>query len=234
MRIKNTLEDLVFNLVETILLEYKDESMKKPKFKLDLVCFVLNRVKPNYIVSSRGLVHQEKEFERDPQFLADLITLIYDGIEIISKRRNEIEDFEEENINWEISYNTTNDFYFNFPLFLGKVYNAKNFDLLSDIDVYLKDENDTIVEMATPLWQNPYHISPKTPGIYTFWPMSIKAKTEDNGKTKKFNFVLEFKHKDFLTEKKVFTIEIISKPTLMDYIRRGETFEIDPVYMEPK
>lgn len=234
MKIKNTLEDLVYNLVETILSEYKEEYTKKSKFKLDLVCYVLNRIKPNYIVSSRGLVHQEKTFENNPQFLADLITLIYDGIEIISKRRQEIEEMEDENINWEISYNETNEYYFNFPLLLGKVYNARNFDLLFNIDVFLKDEEGNFVKMATPLWQNPYNISSKTPGIYTFWPASLKANLQENGKARKFNFLLEFKHKDFLPEKKVFTIEIESKPTLMDYIRIGETFEIEPVYMEPK
>ncbi|MCX8058607.1 MAG: late competence development ComFB family protein [Spirochaetes bacterium] len=229
MRIKNTNEDLVLNLAQVILSQIDEDYTKSPKFLLDVVCYVLNRIKPNYIVSSRGLAHLEKAYEEDKQFIADIITLIYEAIENVSSRRDT--DFDDNTVSWDISLTITKDFYFNFPQIIGKVYDSNSFDLIYDAKISLFDEDGKLVQMANNLWPNPYLISKSTPGIFTFWPKSVIAKKEEENKIKKFTFKIVCEHKDYLKEEKILSIEKKSEQTILDYIRKGDIIEIEPLYL---
>ncbi len=233
MRIKNTMEDLVYNLVETIIYEKKETLPQSPKFKLDVVCFVLNRIKPNYVVSSRGMAHMTKELEEDYQIVADIISKIYEGINLVRSRRRYVDE-ETEGISWDVSYNLTKEYYYNFPQLIGKVYDADSFDLVHDAKVTLLDENDKIIQMNTPLWKNPYQISKSTAGIYTFWPKSLRAKEDEEGLQKQFAFKILVEHENYLKEQKVFTFDKKSEQMLIDYIRKGDMFDISPIYLSKK
>ena len=77
MDIRNIMEDAVKVLVEE-LFEREDREKRLgyctcDQCKLDVQCYVLNRVKPEYIVSSRGLAYSEKEGLDKVQRRADLI-----------------------------------------------------------------------------------------------------------------------------------------------------------------
>lgn len=80
MDIRNIMEDAVKVLVEE-LFEREDREKRLgyctcDQCKLDVECYVLNRVKPEYIVSSRGLAYSEKEGLDKVQRQADLISLV--------------------------------------------------------------------------------------------------------------------------------------------------------------
>jgi|YNPMSStandDraft_2_1061718.scaffolds.fasta_scaffold00003_118 competence protein ComFB len=232
MKIKNTNEDLVFNLTQVILRQLDEDYCKSPKFMLDVVCYVLNRIKPIYVVSSRGLAHLEKSYDEDKQFIADIITLIYEAIENISVRRSE--NFDDETITWDISYTITKDYYFNFPQIIGKIYDANSFDLVYEAKITLLDEKNEPIKMTNNLWPNPYIVSKSTSGIFTFWPKSIKASKEEENKTKKFIFKLVCEHPDYLKEEKIISIEKKSEQAIIDYIRKGDIIELEPLYLVKK
>ncbi|HRZ64078.1 MAG TPA: late competence development ComFB family protein, partial [Spirochaetia bacterium] len=65
MEIRNLMEDAVKAVVDELFeLEAKDQRLGYclcDQCRLDVACYVLNRIKPEYIVSSRGLAYSEKE-----------------------------------------------------------------------------------------------------------------------------------------------------------------------------
>src|SRR5208282_2022600 len=83
MEIRNAMEDAVKVMVEEL---FEREDREKSlgyctcdQCKLDVACYVLNRVKPEYIVSSRGLAYSEKQGLDKVQRQADLISLVKEG-----------------------------------------------------------------------------------------------------------------------------------------------------------
>ncbi|MFN3411747.1 MAG: late competence development ComFB family protein, partial [Exilispira sp.] len=169
MKIKNTLEDLVYNLAESIIASYNDNIPKNSKFKLDVICYVLNRILPEYLVSYRGLIYEEIKFKYDSQKVTDIISLIYEAIRTIKNRRKEesLIDVNEE-IEWGFSPIESKDYFYNFPQIIGQVFNSSNFEPVDDATVLLVDEKNNKVEMASSLWKNPLETSLKTNGIFTF------------------------------------------------------------------
>ena len=66
--------------------------------------------------------------------------------------------------------------------------------------------NGELVPQMSILWDNPYTISDKTPGAYTFCPKSIPAKNA--GDTEKFIFVLKAEKEGFDPTNFSFDIEL--------------------------
>lgn len=232
MKIKNTLEDLVFNLTDSIISSYKEEIPKTNKFKLDVVCYVLNRIMPQYVISYRGLIYEEMELKYDSQKFTDIISLIYDAIRTIKDRRKEdISENDIEEIEWGYSFSEAENFLFNFPQIIGQVYSSSNFEPVDGANVLLVDENNNKIQMASPLWKNPIETSVKTNGIFTFWPKSVKA--EDNTKAidKTFRMKVIITKEGFLKEEKFISFKLKSEKILVNQIRRGDLINLEPVYL---
>ena len=64
---------------------------------------------------------------------------------------------------------------------------GQTFSPVSDLPVALYLE-DALVAQMNHLWDNPYTISQKTPGTYTFWPFPILA--TELGEKRIFNFYI--------------------------------------------
>lgn len=168
--INNIMEDLVFTEVNKIY----DELLLNPKSwfecgcqqcRLDTMCYVLNRIKPYYVKSSRGLAHFLKSDELDyRQLSVDITTLAIQGAEQVAKnKRPHAEGLEE--VRCPV---------FNFPAITGRILDGKTFLPINDIEVYLK-MGQTNVEQLNALWENPYIISEKTAGTYSFLPKYARA-----------------------------------------------------------
>ena len=168
--IHNIMEDLVFTAVNKFYDEFNNQKPNWlectcPQCRFDTMCYVLNRVHPRYIKSGRGLAHfiQPADLNHE-QLLADIAALTVEGAKQVAKNRRP-HDHEQESVNSPV---------FNFPAITGRILDGKTFVPVSNIDVCLKIANSP-VEQINGLWANPYTISEKTAGTFTFLPKYVKA-----------------------------------------------------------
>ncbi len=205
MIIHNVMEDIVSDEVNKL---FDEAEQKKEDWvtctciqcRHDVMCYVLNRIKPRYIKSGRGLAHflNFTKDERD-QIATDITALTLDGMrKVLSIRRPHAAETEEAE---------TEGPFFNFPAITGKVLNGNNFKPMENVKVTLKLDNQ-IVQQTDVLWDNPYTVSDKTPGIYTFCPKSIYAADAEKGGIRKFLFLIIAEKEGFDSTTFLFTIEI--------------------------
>lgn len=229
MIIKNTAEDLVIHAVDEILKDIKDPSWQSPFYRNDLICYVLNRVQPMYVTSSRGVIHQEIDIEKDVQKQVDLFSLVAEGIRTISSRRKSEGDKED----YQEFESSTEEFYFNFPYFIGKVVSTVNWDGIPDVVVTLKHkvENEfTSTEMVNSQWTNPHIITDTTKGYYTFFPKPI-IDTNRVSTNKPFEFKVLYEHPRFELIERYFHIEIASEKMIYHGFRKGNSFRLEDVFI---
>jgi competence protein ComFB len=185
MEIRNIMEDAVKVLVEEL---FERENREKrlgyctcDQCKLDVASYVLNRVKPEYIVSSRGLAYSEKEGLDKVQRQADLVSLVKEGWGKVSHAprpssdhvRGKAPDVEREGP------------VFNFPTIMGRVFDGRTFAPLGEGAVRLLSEGAD-AEMVDPNWQNPFVLAGATGGTFIFWPKPVAAAAEEG--ERKFGF----------------------------------------------
>jgi hypothetical protein len=184
MTIHNLMEDFVYNEVNKAFDVAKDNN--EPWFtcncmqcRLDTVCYVLNRVKPQYTTSGRGMAHflQINQAEKN-QLLADISTLAFEGMKTVLSTKRSHTASEQALLSGHV---------FNFPTITGRILDGQTFSPVSDLPVALYLEN-TLVAQMNHLWDNPYTISYKTPGTYTFWPFPVLA--SELGEKRIFNFYI--------------------------------------------
>lgn len=184
--ISNIMEDIVFTEVNKIY----DELLQNPtpwfecgcsQCRLDAMCYVLNRIKPHYVKSSRGVAHFVKTTSLDyRQLSADITALAFKGAEQVAKNKRPHSEALDE-VEGPV---------FNFPAIIGRILDGKTFLAVNNIEVFLK-EGDDVVAQINPLWENPYIISEKTPGTYTFLPRYAKAEKAGMNQVFAFSIVVD-------------------------------------------
>jgi competence protein ComFB len=188
MEIRNIMEEAVRVVVEELFETEKGD--KRLGFctcdqcKLDVECYVLNRVKPEYIVSSRGLAYSEKEGLDKVQRRADVISLVKEGWGKVSHRPRPTSD----HLAAKPSGDNREGPVFNFPTIMGRVFDGRTFAPLSEGAVRLLSEGEE-AEMLDPNWQNPFVLAGATGGTFIFWP---KPKAAEPGAEER-KFVFEIK-----------------------------------------
>ena len=88
MYLKNLKEDLVIKVIQDVLQDLPEVCQCLICIE-DISTYVLNRLKPYYISSGRGILHLEKDLEPYLQDQADIYTLVLQAIKIIQKRRRD-------------------------------------------------------------------------------------------------------------------------------------------------
>ncbi len=178
MDIRNIMEDAVKAMVEELF--EREDREKRLDFctcdqcKLDVVCYVLNRVKPEYIVSSRGLAYSEKEGLDKVQRQADLISMVKEGWGKVSHFPRLTSDHVGGGpLNVDLKGPV-----FNFPTIMGRVFDGRTFAPLGEGAVRLLT-GGAEVAMVDPNWQNPFVLAGATGGTYIFWPRSIVASPQE-------------------------------------------------------
>lgn len=156
--------------------------------RLDTVCYVLNRIKPRYIVSERGVLHNSMDLN-DIQFKADMNKVALEGIRLINGSQRKYHKTKTSN---EIATKAVSP-NFNFPLLIGQVFDGTTFEPLEGVKITIK-ENNECVEMFDSTWSNPAETYKATNGAYSFWPKPVEG---IEGETKDFSFVLEFKKEGY-------------------------------------
>ena len=177
MDIRNVMEDAVKVVVEE-LFEIEDREKRLgfctcDQCKVDVACYVLNRVKPEYIVSSRGLAYSEKEGLDKVQRRADVISLVKEGWGKVSHSPRPTSD----HVGRSVDTLQEGPIY-NFPTIMGRVFDGRTFAPLGEGTVRLFAAG-SMAEMLDPNWQNPFVLAGATGGTFIFWPKPLAATAAD-------------------------------------------------------
>ncbi|MBP3709534.1 MAG: late competence development ComFB family protein [Treponema sp.] len=169
--------------------------------KLDVICYVLNRIQPRYIVSGRGIVHAINH-PSPSQIRADVDALIIEGIRVINTVKRPYHKDPKHLILAERMQPL-----FNFPVIIGTIYDGSTFAPLSDATITLK-YNDLIVDMVDKTWTNPCNTYEATKGSYSFWVKPFKAEQPDINKY--FTFTIEVAAENYTSVSHAFSIPVTS------------------------
>jgi competence protein ComFB len=183
--VHNVIEDMVFAEIDNICASideigedgsgepHSGEICTCPQCRIQAACYVLNRVQPFYIVSSRGLVRAEQMTMRRQQQEADIAVLAYDALKMVKQNQRENTDHSRKAGAHEQSL-----YVYNFPAIVGRIFHGLNFAPISDASVELYGENlleRVLFPMLDENWQNPCPLISKTEGGYTFLPQPMAA-----------------------------------------------------------
>lgn len=227
MKIHNIMEDII---KEKALEIFSDENLVTrndfcncQQCLSDVICFVLNRIKPVYIFSARGVAHFKMNYLENLQRDADLAAQIYRGIEQIAQARRPHCQSEREKVNLDIPH-------FNFPVITGKIFDSRSFEPVDSIEITLFQDGK-LVETTNENWPNPYGVHPNTTGIYVFFPGPIEA--PEAGIKRSFEFETVVETKEFAPLRHYFSIELESEIQGLPYFRLSNTFHLEDQHLAP-
>ncbi len=227
MKFHNVMEDIVGPMVEDVFAAEELSGAKgfctSDQCKLDVTCYVLNRVTPKYIVSARGLTHFDIDYLDKLQREADLVSQIYAATEVVSHNQRPHQAHPEQGL-------SATGPSFNPPTFTGRVFNSVNFEPVSDIEVLLYREGK-VVDMINPNWQNPVQIVPKTPGSYSFWPQSVLAESADIEKTLEYEIAID--SPDYEPLRHYFQLTLRARSNTADYFTVDHNVQVTDLYVVP-
>jgi competence protein ComFB len=229
MEIRNRMEDMVVTLVGRAFDEEEEKSAREfctcYQCRMDVACYVLNKIEPEYVISGRGIAHLAADYLGNVQKRTDVEVLIWEGIKTIQsgKRPHFTHSDEGKSPKPEGPY-------FNFPTIIGRLFNAGNFAPVSDIDVYLLQNNE-LLQMIDPSWQNPYRIVKNTPATFLFYPQPVSA--AEQGQVYKTELELRVEDSAYNPFHHFFTMEIISEDGYLDVYQSQKAHTIEDLYLIP-
>ncbi|MDP3176639.1 MAG: late competence development ComFB family protein [Spirochaetaceae bacterium] len=190
MEIRNLMENSVRTLVDELFaIEEREKHIgfcTCDQCRLDVSCFVLNRVKPEYIVSSRGLAYSEKEGLDKVQRRADIITLIREGWGKVSHAPRLTADHLSGRALAPLPLGPV----YNYPTIMGRVFDGRTFAPLGEGNVRLLADGED-VPMIDPNWSNPFILATGTAGTYIFWPRPETCSDMNKQKSVTFEILVD-------------------------------------------
>lgn len=231
MDIHNTNEDLVFEAVNNIFDEIK-ENGNPDKFclcyqcRIDTVCYTLNRIDPNYIVSNRGFTRIEYTGINHQQSKADITALIYKGLRLVHHNKRDTSAHDDDDIHPHKIANPM----FDIPTIAGRIFNGISFEPIVGVSVGLYLDGE-LVQMRNSNWQNPFQMVPSTPGSFSFWPAPIVEDIPDL--TKEFKFALKINCPEYEQLNHFFKITVTSKFHNPQSYTLNRTFKLPDLYLFP-
>lgn len=228
MEVHNLMEDLVKTVIQEMFDVEKDKTSwcTCEQCRTDIACYVLNRVKPEYVVSSRGLAYSEIDYVDKLQRMADVVSLVKEGWAKInaSPRNHTIQKpLKAPPVLQGPS--------FNIPPIMGRVFHGVTFEPMCDIDVFLMNERDEPVPMMDENWQNPIRLYKNTGGTFIFWPRPIKA--EMAGKLQLFSFSIVIKAEGFEELSHFVGLKIASEANPQLQFSMQNLYKLPDLYMLP-
>lgn len=225
MKVKNYMEDLVITRVNELYDEVK--TIDPPWLncdcdhcRLDTVSYALNRLPPRYVVSGRGFIHNA--VDQDSQLKADIDSLIFEAMHAINATQRPYHDSSKAKNHQESGP------FFNFPNFIGTLLDGTSFEPLSDVEVFLKYENNK-AEMVDYTWANPYTTVKLTKGTYSFLVKPQVAEKENTSKV--FVFSLEARKKGYEPISYSFSIPLISEANAKRESKSTYSLKIQDLFM---
>lgn len=229
MKIRNVLEEAVFQLIEEVLSE--DQRTGSPAYifseqcRVDAACYVLNRASPRYISSARGQTYADSEHHLNPQLEIDLLALVHEGLKRVTTVQRSYYSSEGGR------FSPLQGRFFHLPVIKGRLLHGLSFEPVMDTDVYLLIDGTT-AEMIDANWQNPYPVAEQTNGAYAFWPAPIAAKeTEEHVR---FSCELRIKDHRFEPMHHCFSLDISARATRHNDLVSGTDYRIPDMYVLPR
>ncbi len=221
MDIRNLMEDKVIQLLNEICADEERGGNKRyitdEASRVDVACFVLNRVPQRYVSSGRGFAYLEADINDNPQIQVDIVTHIHDGLRRVTEiQRSYYSDTPE--VHDELPRGTKAVYYF--PTIKGRIFNGMSFEPISDVKISITHQGKAL-RMVDSRWPNPYSIVGNTPGTYLFWPKAVPASNVDVEEI--FEFSLEVNDARYEPFVHYFTIPVrsdlpqVSKSFIRDY-----------------
>lgn len=192
--------------------------------RLDTTSYVLNRVPPKYVVSGRGVTHNASIDDR--QLRADIDALIFEGMRAVSSAIRPYHTMAN-----KTSVQTVDNPAFNFPTFIGSVYDGVTFEPLSGAKVVLKMDNE-IAKMVDYTWQNPNITTSLTKGVFSFWVSPISAKVANENRV--FNFTIEVSADGFEPILFDFTVPLVSEKQPATGLNSTYSLKVQDFFLFPK
>jgi competence protein ComFB len=232
MTVHNYAEEEVLAKVEEIFAA--EEAREKMRFctcdycRADVACFVLNRVPPLYQTSGRGLTHREMDYQDKLQREADMVALVYRGIERITETQRphgykKGECPEEQH---------PEGAFFNPPQIIGRLFHSTSFEPLKGIEVRLLLDDGQEVRMTDARWKNPCPISDSTPGVFSFWPMPQKA--PEVGSEKSLGLKIAVDAAAFEPLRHYFNVTLVSEDGYLRFSSGNRVFNLPDLFLVPR
>jgi competence protein ComFB len=185
MDIHNVMEDFVVQTVHELFDAAAQGATKSwctcRQCRMDVACYVLNRLKPEYVVSGRGVAYAELDYGDKLQRGADVASLVKEGWARINATPRPNHDLHV----GETCQDVPDGPVFNIRPIMGRIFNGSNFEPIKDTQVSLSDESG-LVRMMDANWPNPYALVKNTTGTFTFWPYPVPASSV--GERRRFSF----------------------------------------------
>jgi competence protein ComFB len=228
MDIHNITEDLVIDEVKNACAAIEKEKNDQgictcAQCRLDAACYVLNRVQPNYIVSGRGLIREERFTLDRQQKDADITTLVYKALKQVGHNQRPFFNHEQK----EKERREAKAF-FNFPAIVGRIFDGQDFAPMRGCAITLF-HGDNLVSAKDANWPNPCYLIRQTEGAYTFWPQSLTAKKLDEHK--KFRFTIKAEADGMAPLSHIFEIPVVSEDRETTAFSMASTNKIADLYM---
>lgn len=171
MYLVNLMEDRVTKLADSYL---KEKNIPvNSNMRMDIIVYTLNRIKPQYVTSARGVLHSV--FDKDSvQINADILSIIADACDIVKRRQKDL-------LLDSIPSIEESGNYLVYPSILGNVYCANNFERVTDALIYIYNNNKLLEGYGTN-FPNPAIVSKHVPGKFMF--CFLPEKTENKNEVK--------------------------------------------------
>ncbi|MDR1985793.1 MAG: late competence development ComFB family protein [Treponema sp.] len=227
----NINEDKVIAEVNAIfdLIEKSDNPQKIctcSQCRTDIICYALNRMEPHYVVSNRGLARVAGESSKYRQKEADIISLIYNGMNQI---QHHARPFTQHKAGGHGCWKDHKPVFI-VPAIIGRLFNGMNFAPLEEAQIELRREQ-RVVPMVDSNWQNPYSLVRSTAGIFTFLPCPLSA--ESPGIQQKLGFSLAINAPGFEALSYSFETAVMSEAPVNTLFSMERIFRVPDMYMFP-
>ncbi|MDR1893698.1 MAG: late competence development ComFB family protein [Spirochaetales bacterium] len=223
----NQMEKLVLDTVDDFadsLEAHNSPICTCPQCRLDVTCYVLNNIPPQYIISSRGMAHLQADYQLKIQKTADVIQMTKQGFEIVSRVKRPGFVHKGEAAGEIIEEKPC----FNFPLITGQLLNGQNFAPLNE-----KQEVSLLIdgwpaEMCNSNWPNPYILVPTLPGNFMFLPKPFF--TAQPGETRTFSLTLQLKAEGYHNLSHNFTLDLVSDSRVLSALKTNKKYTVQELY----
>ena len=229
MTIHNILEEQVISRVNELFEQVKSA---KPSWftcdcelcRMDAMCYVLNRMRPRYVLSGRGLTFHNAQ--DGSQLNADIDALAMEGIRLVSGAKRPYHDAYADK-KTDVG---EDHMVFNFPTFVGTVYDGSTFESLSNVEISLLQQGK-LVSMMDVTWANPCKTFASTAGNYSFWVNPVDAYAV--GENKVFSFTLNFEADGYDAMSYSFDVPVISENRIRTEPNSANSVKIKDMYLFP-
>lgn len=227
MKIHNLMEEFVTSHVNAI---YDQLVKQKPVWlscdcadcRIDAVSYVLNRTPPRYVVSGRGIIHSGDLFNSS-QLRADVDALAVEGIRLINSVQRPYHKTPQ-----SMAQSSLERPSFNFPIFMGAVFDGSTFEPLPNAKITLK-KGDELAPMLDKTWNNPCMTYAATKGAYSFWVMPVDA--EKTEASERFTFTLEVAAQGYVPACHAVDIAIVSEPMRRMEMNSSYSLKIQDIFL---